>query len=348
MSKLLIPGGLALISLLNPSCKRSPDSMQSAESPEKPNVLIIITDDQGWGDIHSHGNDTISTPNIDKLASQSFRFDRFYVSPVCAPTRASLLTGRYHLRTGVHGVTGRREIMRNSELTIAELFRSEDYTTSYFGKWHNGADYPHNPNGQGFNHFFGFSAGHWNNYFDTKLEWNGRMMDTQGFITDVLTDSVIAEIEKNKNTSFFQVVSYNVPHSPFQVPDKYFEKYRNKGLDDETSCVYGMIENVDENIGRILKTIEDAGIADKTLILFLTDNGPNTWRFNGGLKGKKGWVDEGGVKVPCFLRVPWLCTGEIHIPILAAHIDILPTLASISGIDLPVGLPIDGVNLLPV
>ncbi|MGC9344673.1 MAG: sulfatase-like hydrolase/transferase, partial [Bacteroidales bacterium] len=170
MNKLFFAGSMVILATAFQSCQNPENKKVQPEGPYKPNVLLILTDDQGWGDISSHGNDTLSTPNLDRLASESYRFDRFYVSPVCAPTRASMLTGRYHLRTGVHGVTGRREVMRNTELTLAELFRTGDYHTSMFGKWHNGAQYPHNPNGQGFDHFLGFCAGHWNNYFDTQLE----------------------------------------------------------------------------------------------------------------------------------------------------------------------------------
>ncbi len=348
MNKYLFSGGLTVLTLLNYSCNPSQDSRAASEKPHKPNVLLILTDDQGWGDINSHGNDTISTPNLNKLASQSFRFDRFYVSPVCAPTRASLLTGRYHLRTGVHGVTGRREVMRNAEFSIAEIFKSEDYRTSYFGKWHNGAQYPHNPIGQGFEHFFGFCAGHWDNYFDTKLEYNGKMVETEGYITDVLTDSAIADIKKSKGMPFFQYLSYNTPHSPYQVPDKYFNKYKEKGLDDKTAAIYGMVENIDDNVGRILKTLDETGLVEKTIIIFMTDNGPNSWRFNGYMKGIKAWVDEGGVRVPFFLKIPWLNNEEVQVDAMSAHIDVLPTLSSLCGLELPVGLKLDGIDLSPV
>jgi len=169
----------------------------------RPNVLLLMTDDQGWGDIHSHGNQKLDTPVLDKLAADSVQFDRFYVSPVCAPTRASLLTGRYHLRTGVSWVTRGLETMRSEEVTLAEALKQAGYATGCFGKWHNGAHYPYHPNGQGFDEFFGFCAGHWNNYFDTHLERNGKAVKTRGYITDVLTDAAIAFIEKHRQRPFF-------------------------------------------------------------------------------------------------------------------------------------------------
>lgn len=344
----ILAGSSGLFLSMNTSCSGNKSLEAEVKGPSRPNILLIITDDQGWGDISSHGNDTLRTPNLDRLASESYRFDRFYVSPVCAPTRASLLTGRYHLRTGVHGVTGRREVMRNTELTIAEFFRSGDYQTSYFGKWHNGAQYPHNPNGQGFDYFFGFCAGHWNIYFDTWLEYNGAFKKTDGYITDVLTDSAVAKINNAGPVPFFNYVSYNVPHTPFQVPDKYFNYYKDLGLSDKKASVFGMVENIDHNIGRLLNALEESGKMENTIVIFLSDNGPNTWRYNAGLKGRKAWVDEGGVRVPMFMRVPWLNTEEVRISQMTAHIDLFPTLASLCNQQLPNGLKIDGIDLSPM
>ncbi|GAF95371.1 unnamed protein product, partial [marine sediment metagenome] len=214
---------------------------ESRPRASRPNVLLIMTDDQGWGDVRSHGNDKIDTPVQDALAAQAARFGRFYVSPVCAPTRASLLTGRYHLRTGTAWVTRGLETMRSEEVTLAEILKQAGYATGCFGKWHNGAHYPHHPNGQGFDEFLGFCAGHWNNYFDTRLEYNSETVTTGGFITDVLTDAAMAFIEKHKDHPFFCYLPYNAPHGPFQVPDRYFDKYKKRGLDDKTAAVYGMV-----------------------------------------------------------------------------------------------------------
>ncbi len=316
----------------------------SAAGKKLPNVVLIMTDDQGWGDIRSHDNDKINTPVMDSIAADGARFERFFVSPVCAPTRASLLTGRYHLRTGVHGVTRGRENMRSEEVTIAEALKGAGYATGCFGKWHNGRHYPYHPNGQGFDEFVGFCAGHWNNYFDTTLERNGRNYKSRGYISDVLTDEAIGFIEKNRSGPFFCYVPYNAPHSPFQVPDKYFDKYKARGLDDKLACIYGMCENLDDNIGRILKRLDDLKLADDTIVLFLTDNGPNSDRFNGNMKGRKGSINEGGVRVPLFVRWPGRIKPGTNITQIAAHIDLFATIVELCGAAMPKTLPHDGVR----
>ncbi|UCD30759.1 MAG: arylsulfatase [Planctomycetota bacterium] len=313
-----------------------------------PNVLLVITDDQGWGDVRSHGNDKIDTPIQDKLAAQGARFHRFYVSPVCAPTRASLLTGRDHLRTGTSWVTHQLETMGSKEVTIAEMLRQAGYLTGCFGKWHNGAHYPNHPNGQGFDEFFGFCGGHWCNYFDTRLEHNGKYVKTKGYITNVLTDKAIEFIEKNKNKPFFCYVPYNAPHSPFQVPDRYFDKYKARGFDNRDACIYGMVENIDDNLGRLLNKIDELKLTNNTIVLFLTDNGPNGKRYNGGMKGAKGSSHEGGVRVPLFIRWPGYIQAGITIEPITAHIDLLPTIVELCGIPMPETLPLDGKSLVPL
>ncbi len=314
-----------------------------------PNVLLIMTDDQGWGDVRSHGNDRIDTPTMDRIAEEGIRFNRFFVSPVCAPTRASLLTGRDHLRTGTVWVTRNLETMRSEEVTLAEVFRKNGYATGCFGKWHNGAHYPHHPNGQGFDEFFGFCAGHWNNYFDTTLERNGEPVETEGYISDVLTDEAMSFIERNRSRPFFCYVPYNAPHSPFQVPDKYFDKYKARGFDNKNACVYGMVENIDDNIERMLGLLESLDLSDQTIVLFLTDNGPNGRdRYNGGMKGAKASVHEGGVRVPLFIRWPEKIAQGIEVEQIAAHIDILPTLVDLCGLPMPATLPLDGRSLVPL
>ncbi len=307
---------------------------RAAESMRRPNILVILTDDQGWGDIHSHGNDTIVTPVLDRLASEGARFDRFYVSPVCAPTRAAFLTGRYYLRTGVDGVTHREEVMRSEERTLAEILKDAGYATGCFGKWHNGAQYPHHPNGQGFDEFFGFCAGHWNNYFDTTLERNGRPVETEGYINDVVTDAALDFIDAHADAPFFCYVPYNTPHSPFQVPDRYFDPFKEQGLDDTLACVYGMIKSIDDNVGRLLDRLESHGLADDTIVVFFGDNGPNTERYNGGMLGRKGSVHEGGVRNALFMRWPGHIPAGTEVKPIAAAIDLLPTLAELA--DVPV------------
>lgn len=316
---------------------------------ERPNVIIILTDDQGWGDIESHGNPEIDTPVLDGLAESGARFDRFFVSPVCAPTRASLLTGRDHLRTGTQWVTYGLENMRAEEQTFGEVFKQAGYETGLFGKWHNGSHYPMDPTGQGFDTFFGFKLGHWNNYFDTELQSGREIVKTEGYITDVLTDSALAFIERNRAEPFLAFIPYNAPHSPFQVPDEYFNKYKEAGLSDKNASVYGMVENIDDNVGRILQKLDELGLEENTIVVFLTDNGPNGGdRYNGNMKGWKAKVDEGGVRVPLFIRWP----GEIEpgtvVEELTAHIDFLPSIADLAGIEFKAVNELDGRNFAPL
>ncbi|MEM6648346.1 MAG: sulfatase-like hydrolase/transferase [Bacteroidota bacterium] len=320
----------------------------SAQPAERPNILLILTDDQGWGDLYSHGNAEIDTPHLDRLGAEGTRFERFYVSPVCAPTRAALLTGRYPLRTGSHGVTRAHETMRAHETTLGEVLQANGYDTALFGKWHNGSHFPHNPNGQGFAEFFGFSMGHWNNYFDTDLEHNGTMVPTEGYVTDVLTDAAVDYMRQEREAPFFAYVSYNTPHSPFQLPDRYFEKYKRRGFDDKNASVYGMVEHIDDNVGRLLETLETTGQRENTLVMFLTDNGPNGQRYNGGMKGTKGSVNEGGTRVPMLMQWPGsLPPGQVVRPI-TAHIDVLPTLVDWLGLANPGAKPLDGVSWAPL
>ncbi len=332
---------LLLIALLV-SCNSGKE--EKVDQLNHPNVVLILTDDQGWGDLGIHGNDKISTPTIDQMATRGAQFGRFYVSPLCAPTRASLLSGRYYLRTGTSWVSKGLENMRSSEITIAELFKEQGYKTGCFGKWHNGAHFPEHPNQQGFDEFIGFCAGHWNNYFNTTLEHNGEAYPTQGYITDVLTDEAIKFIEQNREDPFFCYIPFNAPHGPFQVPDQYFDKYKTLGFNDKDATIYGMCENIDDNVQRLFDKIHQLELDENTIIIFMTDNGPNGERYNGGMRGIKGSIHEGGVRVPCFIN--W--KGKIEpksIEAIAAHIDILPTLTSLCKLQLPEKIQLDGMDL---
>ncbi|MBR9999610.1 MAG: arylsulfatase [Cyclobacteriaceae bacterium] len=321
------------------------------EIPERPNVILILTDDQGYGDLSLHGNDSLNTPNIDFLGNQGVQFERFYVSPVCAPTRASLLTGRYHLRTGVYWVTRGAENMDPGEKTIAEIFSDNGYKTGCFGKWHNGAHYPYTPNAQGFDEFIGFKAGHWSNYFNTELDYNDDTLKTEGYITDVLTEKALSFIRKNREDPFFCYIPYNAPHTPYQVPDTFYNRFINRLSIGDTaanirrSTIYGMCENIDLNVGRIIREIDQMGMSDRTIFVFMTDNGPNGDRFNGYMRGKKGSVHEGGVRVPCFFYWKDRITGGKKIDGAAAHIDILPTLVNLCGLEFTPENPLDGIDL---
>ena len=321
---------------------------EKINEPASPNVLLILTDDQGYGDINIHLNDSIETPWQNLLASEGLRMDNFIVSPVCAPTRASLLTGRYHYRTGTSWVTRNAETMRSEELTLAEVFKTNHYSTGCFGKWHNGSHYPEHPLGQGFDEFTGFCAGHWNNYFDPMLESNGSEYQASGYITDILTDSAMSFMLRNKDNPFFCYLPYNTPHTPYIVPEELFQKYKAKGLSDKIACSYGMVESIDNNIGRMLGQLEDLNILDNTIVIFITDNGPNYNRFNGGMKGRKGWVNDGGVRVPCFIY--WkdhIKEGKVS-KALTSHIDLLPTLVDWLELEKPEGKALDGKSFASI
>jgi arylsulfatase A-like enzyme len=319
-------------------------SCQEKELERKPNVILILTDDQGYGDLGVHQNSIIKTPILDRLASESAQFDRFYVSPLCAPTRASLLTGRYHLSTGTVSVSNGLETMDAEEYTLGELFQDNGYRTGIFGKWHNGQHYPHHPLGQGFDEFTGFLAGHWSNYFDTQLEKDGKSQTFPGYLPDVLTDETLAFIDENQDRPFFAYLAFNTPHSPHQVPDEYFNPYKSAGLEDELAAVYGMVSNIDYNVGRVLEKLKSLDLEENTLVIFLTDNGPNGNRYNAEMKGIKGSVHEGGVRVPSFWRWPGKISPRV-ISTPAAHIDILPTLAELLSLKINGERSIDGISL---
>lgn len=317
---------------------------------KQPNIILIVTDDLAYGDLSFTNNPLAETPVLDNLAREGAFANHFYVSPVCAPTRASLLTGRYHQRTGVSGVTRGRENMNLDETTLADIFKSLGYKTGAFGKWHNGAHYPYHPLGRGFDEFVGFTSGHWTNYFDTTIEKNGKPFKTEGYLPDVLTNEAIRFIsETNKeNTPFLCYIPYQTPHTPLQVPDKYFNKYKDKGVDDFNATIYGMGENIDDNVGKILNKLEELEIRENTIVIYMSDNGPLNYRFNQGLKGRKGMVDEGGVRVPFIIN--WktnINKGQIIHQSLA-HIDVLPTLLDLIDKEYQHKKAIDGISFKPL
>ena len=329
----------------------------TAYSGEKPNVIIILTDDQGWGDLSLSGNKDLETPNIDSIAKGGAQFINFYVAPVCSPTRAEFLTGRYSFRCGVYSTSKGGERIDLDEVTIADTFKAAGYKTGAFGKWHSGMQYPYHPNGRGFDEYYGFCSGHWGNYFNPVLEHNGRLVKGNGFCVDDFTEKAMTFIESNKDNSFFVYLAYNTPHSPMQVPDKFWNKFKNKKLQmkhntgsskkikpDFLKAALAMCENIDWNVGRILKKLDDLGIAENTIVLFFSDNGPNSKRWNGGMKGKKGSRDEGGVRSPLVMRWPAKIKAGIRVEKITSAIDLLPSLASMTGTPLISKKPLDGVN----
>ncbi|MEM9368364.1 MAG: arylsulfatase [Planctomycetota bacterium] len=325
----------------------------------RPNVLVILTDDQGWGDISLHGNPNIETPNIDSLARDGAQLKNFYVCAVCSPTRAEFLTGRYHARMGVFSTSRGGERFNLGERTIGESFRDGGYRTAAFGKWHSGMQAPYHPNSRGFDEFYGFCSGHWGNYFDPMLEHNGQIVDGKGFIIDDLTDRTIDFMGRGDDEPFFIYLPYNTPHSPMNIPDADWEPFASKPIvpdpapenakrqkDAHTRSALALVKNIDNNIGRILQALDEQGKTDNTIIVFFCDNGPNGNRFNGGLRGRKGSTHEGGLRSPCLIRYPDGIEAGTEVEAISGAIDLLPTLTSLARI--PVGEtagPLDGVSM---
>ncbi|WP_167605356.1 arylsulfatase [Maribellus sediminis] len=326
------------------------------QSPSKPNIVIILSDDQAWGDLSINGNTNIETPNIDKLAETGVTFDRFYVCAVCSPTRAELLTGRYHVRGGVYSTSSGGERLDTDETTIAEVFKSAGYATAAYGKWHNGMQAPYHPNSRGFDDFYGFCSGHWGNYFSPMLEHNGDIVKGNGFTIDDFTDHGLQFMEDHKDQPFFLYLPFNTPHSPMQAPKAYWDKFEHKELSmfhrdkekediDFTRAALAMCENIDWNVGRITRKIEELGLAENTIVIYLSDNGPNDWRWNGGMKGKKGSTDEGGVRSPMIMNWSGVLPKGKVIKQIAGAIDLFPTLSELSGIELNTPKQPDGKSL---
>jgi arylsulfatase A-like enzyme len=325
----------------------------------QPNVVVILSDDQGWGDLSVNGNTNLSTPNIDSLARDGATLENFYVCQVCAPTRAEFLTGRYYPRTGVSGVSRGQGRLNPDETTIADVFKSAGYATGAFGKWHNGTQPPYHPNYRGFDEYYGFTSGHWGHYFSPPLDHNGKKVRGNGFIVDDFTDHAIDFIKSNKNRPFFCYLTLNTPHSPMMVPDRFYEKFdgvdpnmRHRDPEKEdvmmTRAALAMVENIDWNVGRLLGVLEDSGLAENTIVVYFSDNGPNSYRWNGGMKGRKGSIDEGGLRSPLLVRWPNQIRAGAKIRQIAGAIDLLPTLAELVQIDTTLKKPIDGRSLRPL
>lgn len=345
----------------------------------RPNVIIIITDDQGYGDLGITGNPHVKTPAIDDFAKKSIRLNNFYVSPVCAPTRSSLMTGRYSLRTGIRDTYNGGAIMASNEVTIAEMLQQADYKTGIFGKWHLGDNYPSRPSDQGFdeslihlsggmgqvgdvtNYFKGDSS-----YFDPVLWHNNKHEAYEGYCSDIFADKAIDFIEENKEGPFFCYLSFNAPHTPLQVPAKYYNIYKDidpsSGFEnddrpfvemtekdkEDARKVYGMVTNIDDNLSKLFKKLKALKIEENTLVIFMTDNGPQQVRYIAGLRGRKSSVYRGGVRVPFYIKYPAELKKNKDIETTSAHIDILPTLAEICKVELPKERKIDGKSLLPL
>ncbi len=349
----LIPA-LTTVLLLGVGCSSSQDG-----SARPPNLVVVLADDQGWGDLSLHGNSNLATPNIDSIAHAGAMFEHFYVCAVCAPTRAEFLTGRYYARGGVRGVSTGQERLNIDEHTIAQTFQAAGYATGAFGKWHNGTQHPYHPNARGFDEFYGFTEGHWGHYFDYEMDHNGTLVRGKGFMVDDVTNHALEFIEQHRDSPFFAYLPYNTPHSPMQVPDEYWDRFESRELamhhrDPEredipkTRAALAMVENIDWNVGRVLAKLDELGLSDDTIVVYFSDNGPNSWRWNGGMKGRKGSIDEGGLRSPLVVRWSGHIAAGTSVSEVAGAIDLLPTLADLAGIDVGSTKPLDGRSLVPL
>ncbi|EWH08277.1 sulfatase [Catenovulum agarivorans DS-2] len=352
-------------------------TVNSAEqnTTDKPNIVLIMTDDQGHGDLGYHNNPIIQTPNLDKLAQQSVRLTNFHVDPTCSPTRAALLTGKHSLKAGVwHTILG-RYMLGPEHVTMAEQLQQNGYTTGIFGKWHLGDNYPYRPQDQGFDEVFihggggvGQTPDYWGNtQFDDTYYRNGKEEKTQGYATTVWFDAAIEFIEQNKGKPTFTFIPLNAPHGPYRAPEEYITPYLEKGLNRSMASFYGMITHIDDQVARVQNHLKQSGELDNTIFIFMTDNGssyrptkndlsltkghehlgekyPN-WIPNSGMRGYKVSVFEGGHRVPFFLSYPNGKLAAKDVTTLSAHYDVLPTLLELAG--LPASeQDIDGTSLV--
>lgn len=314
----------------------------------QPNVVLVITDDQGYGDLGYTGNPVIQTPNIDALIKESIWLEDYHVAPTCSPTRCSLLTGRWTNRTGVWHTINGRSMLRRNEITLADYLRRAGYATGIFGKWHLGDSYPYRPEDRGFTHTYYHGAGGigqtpdlWNNdYFDDQYFSNGKVVQAEGYCTDVFFDEASKFIKKsaNEGTPFFAYITTTAPHVPLSVPQEYLDKYKGKdGVPDPVAAFYGMISNIDDNVGRLRNLLVDLEVSDDTIFIFTTDNGTATGSkfYNAGMKGKKGSEYEGGHRVPFALHWPYYgLNSHKKITHLTHMVDIVPTLLDFCEVEL--------------
>ena len=347
----------------------------SAElSGSKPNIILVVTDDQGMGDLSCMGNDVVKTPNIDKFYEGSTRFTDFQVSPTCAPTRAALMSGRQPFKVGVTHTILQRERMALDVFTLPQAMKTAGYATGIFGKWHLGDEDDRLPGNRGFDEalthgaggigqvrFGDFPPNGENPYYDTVLLHNDTIVKSKGYCTDVFFDSAMSWIDRQRDTEepYFVYLATNAPHAPMIVPKSYSERFTKLGYDKDTAGRYGMIENIDENFGKLIAKLEDWGQLENTLVIFMTDNGATHLSaklngkklslFNANLKGAKNSPDEGGTHVPAFWSWKGVTGQGVDIDGLAAHLDIYPTFAALAGAKLPKDMQtLDGRSLLPL
>ena len=349
-----------------PSPAAAPKAAPVNPVPARPNIILVLTDDQGYGDLGVTGNPVLKTPHIDGFAKQSVRFTDFHVSPTCAPTRAALMTGRHEFKNGVTHTINERERMTLKATTIAQVLKKAGYRTGIFGKWHLGDEAEYQPNRRGFEEVFIHGGGGigqtyagscgdapGNKYFDPAILHNGRFEKTKGYCTDVFFAQALKWMEKQRHAGapFFTYISLNAPHGPLDVPSEYFNRYKGK-VPDNAAKFFGMIENIDDNFGALLKKIDEWGLTENTLVIFMTDNGGTAGLevFNAGMRGGKATPYQGGTRVPSFWRWPAGFAGDADCAALTAHLDVFPTFAEIAHARITGALAkqVEGRSLLPL
>ena len=358
----LLASGSALVAQANASVHPGPSAPLEGS---RPNIILVMTDDQGYGDLGCHGHPFLETPNLDKLYGQSTRFTSFHASPACAPTRGALMAGKAPFKLGITHTILERERMALSATTIAEVLQTAGYTTGIFGKWHLGDDDPYQPEQRGFDEVFIHGGGGIgqnlpgtcadvpdNDYFDPIIKHNGTFEQTEGYCTDVFFQQALGWIKQHKeeDNPFFAYISTNAPHAPFIVAEKYKALFRDKVADERAAAFYGMIVNFDENMGLLMEKLEEWDLAEDTLLIFMTDNGTMISKdiYNAGMRGGKGSRYEGGSRVPLFMRWPGQIESGRDLDRMTRHYDIFPTFAELAGADLPEDLGLDGRSLIPL
>lgn len=355
---------LSLCLLLTTLLFNGPLQAESLEG-SRPNIIVVITDDQGYGDLSCHGHPFLKTPNLDRLHSQSTRFTDFFVSATCAPTRAALMSGRDAFKNGVTHTILERERMALDSVTIAEVLSEAGYSTGIFGKWHLGDADEYQPDQRGFDEMFIHAAGGigqnfpgtqgaipGTSYFDPFLKHNDQIVKTEGYCTDVFFTQAMGWIKEcaEKDEPFFAYIPTNAPHGPFIVADEYKKPFEEHVEDDQTRAFFGMIVNIDDNMGRLMAKLEEWELEDDTLLIFMTDNGSarGSRIFNAGMKGGKGSLNQGGARVPLFMRLPGKMKAGAEIDRLTRHVDLFPTFAALAGAEIPEGTDLDGRSLVPL
>ena len=318
----------------------------------KPNVIFVVTDDQGYGELGCHGNPVIHTPHTDELHRVSFRLTNYHVGPTCAPTRAGLMTGHYHNSTGVWHTIGGRSLLCKDEWSLASAFAENGYVTGLFGKWHLGDNYPYRPQDRGFREVVTHGGGgvgntpdYWgNNYNDDCYAVNGQWTPFEGYCTDVWFDEALKFVERHRDEPFLCFITTNAPHSPYIVDESYSDPYVGQVEHQDRANFYGMITCIDENLGKLRQRLRELGLEENTILIFMTDNGTSGGAtldenrfvirgYNAGMRGIKGSEYEGGHRVPLFIHWP---AGGFNvgrdIPELTANVDMMPTLLELCGI----------------